>query len=44
LVEPVTHCTQFLLQAFALLLPNRFVAAFIGEQGLFELRQNVVGM
>ncbi|MGB9069887.1 MAG: hypothetical protein WCC21_15060 [Candidatus Acidiferrales bacterium] len=43
MIEPVMHRTQPLLQAFALLLPNRFVAAFIGEQGLFELRQNVVG-
>ncbi|MGA8366383.1 MAG: hypothetical protein WB716_03645 [Candidatus Acidiferrales bacterium] len=43
MIEPVTHCTQSLPQSFALLLPNRFVAAFIGEQGLFKLRQNVVG-
>ncbi|HKV79536.1 MAG TPA: hypothetical protein VJP02_15410 [Candidatus Sulfotelmatobacter sp.] len=42
LIDPMTHRTQSLLQSFALLLPNRFVAAFIGEQGLFKLAQNVV--
>jgi hypothetical protein len=42
LIEPVTHCGQPLPQAFALLLPNRILTTFIGEQGLFELHQNVI--
>ncbi|HKV78509.1 MAG TPA: hypothetical protein VJP02_10230 [Candidatus Sulfotelmatobacter sp.] len=42
MIEPMTHCGQSPLQAFALLLPERFLAAFIGEQGFFKLHQNIV--
>ena len=31
-----------LTESFGLLAPKRFLAAFIVEQGLFKLRQNVI--
>ncbi|HUO33663.1 MAG TPA: hypothetical protein VMU43_01610 [Candidatus Acidoferrum sp.] len=42
MIQAVAHCAQSVPQAFALLLPNRFLPAFISEQGLFELFQNAV--
>jgi hypothetical protein len=39
----MAHCGQSPLQAFALLLPNRFLAAFIRELGLFELQEHIIG-
>src|SRR5579875_1491363 len=38
----MTQCGQSPLPAFALLFPNRFFTAFIGEQGFFELQQHVI--
>lgn len=38
----MAHSGQPALPAFALLLPNRFLAAFISEQGFFELQQHVI--
>jgi hypothetical protein len=43
LIGPATYQGQALLQSFTLLSSKRFLAAFIAEQGPFELGEYVIG-